>query len=319
MLRRLMPILLGVLFATTAVAKAPPVNPLVDVEWLARHLDSDDVVVLDIRSQIDGGGREAYEAGHIPGAMHSSYTDDGWRAPRDGVVGMLPPVAELEALIGGLGIGNDDAVVIVPAGVHSTDFGSAARVYWTFKVLGHDQVAILNGGHRSWVEAGRPVEKGASNRPSTTFTASFRPELVATDEEVADAREQQGVLVDSRPLDFYQGEAKHPNARVAGTIPGALNLQEATLVKEDSAYFVDPTQLARLIADAGINDSDGKAVVTFCNTGHWASTTWFALSEVAGYENVAMYDGSMVGWTTDESRPVAVAKKGLARFLDYFR
>jgi thiosulfate/3-mercaptopyruvate sulfurtransferase len=318
MLRRLIPILAGVLFTSAAIGKAPSVTPLADAEWLAGHLNNGDVVVLDIRSKIDGGGREAYNAGHIPGAIHSSYTDDGWRTTRDGVVGMLPPVSELETLIGGLGIGNDDAVVIVPAGVHSTDFGSAARVYWTFKVLGHDQVAILNGGHRAWAEEGRPMEKGSSTRRPATFTASFRPELVATDEEVAAAREQQGVLVDSRPLDFYKGEAKHPNARVAGTIPGALNLQEATLVKGDSAYFVDRTQLDRLIVDAGINNSDGKTVVTFCNTGHWASTTWFALSEVAGYENVAMYDGSMVGWTADESRPVAVAKKGLARFLDYF-
>jgi thiosulfate/3-mercaptopyruvate sulfurtransferase len=319
MARRLAAVLAGTLVAATAMAKAPAVTPLVDAEWLASHLDNEDVIVLDIRSKIDGGGRAAYDAGHVPGAVHSSYTDDGWRTTRDGVVGMLPPVPDLEALIGSLGVDNDDAVVIVPAGVNSTDFGSAARVYWTFKVLGHDQVAILNGGHRAWVEAGRPVEQAASTRVPTTFTANVRPELIATDEEVAALREQQGVLVDSRPVEFYKGERKHPDARVAGTIPGARNLQEGMLVKGESAYFVDRAQLDRLIADAGIDDSGDKAVVTFCNTGHWASTTWFALSEIAGYSNVAMYDGSMVGWTADESRPVAVAKKGLARFLDLFK
>lgn len=320
MAKRMIMALAGLLMAGAAPAGgAPALDPLVSADWLAQHLESENLVVLDIRNRIDGGGRAAYEAGHVPGAVHSSYTDDGWRTTRDGVVGMLPPVPDLERLIGGLGIGNDDAVVIVPAGVSSIDFGSAARVYWTFKVLGHDRVAILNGGYQAWADAGHPAEEGGRTPRRAKFTAELRPELVANADDVAAAEAQGVALVDSRPVEFYEGEAKHPAARVAGTIPGAVNLQEGDLVKGESTELVDRAQLEELIADAGLDAGGERAVVTFCNTAHWASTTWFALSEVAGYENVAMYDGSMVEWTADESRPVEVAKKGLSRFLDLFR
>jgi thiosulfate/3-mercaptopyruvate sulfurtransferase len=318
MLKHLILAVTGLLAATSAMAEAPAVEPLVEPKWLAEHLDNEDLVVLDVRSKIDGSDRQTYEAGHIPGAIYSSYTEDGWRTTRDGVVGMLPPVPDLEQLIGGLGIDNDDAVVIVPAGVGATDFGSAARVYWTFKVLGHDRVAILDGGYKAWTAAGLDVEQGSVDPQAATFEANFRPELVATAEEVEAAEENGVTLVDSRPADYFKGETKHPKARVAGTIPGSLNLEQQKLVEGESADFVDRETLQQLIAEVGLDNGERRAVTTFCNTGHWASTTWFALSEVAGYDNVAMYDGSMVEWTADESHPVAVAKRGLARLLDFF-
>ncbi|MBT3361107.1 MAG: sulfurtransferase, partial [Rhodospirillales bacterium] len=140
---------------------------LVGADWLAAHLDAPGLVVLDIRNRIDGGSREIFAKGHIPGAVYSDYLGDGWRVARDGVPGMLPPVTDLEKLIGGLGIGNDTHVVIVPGGVSAVDYGSATRVFWTFKVLGHDKVSILDGGYKGWVaDAKRAVAMGPSNRPA---------------------------------------------------------------------------------------------------------------------------------------------------------
>lgn len=252
---------------STASAQLP--GPLVSVDWLAGNLDNDDLVVVDIRSGIDGSTRETFEAGHIPGSVYSSYTEAGWRQSREGVVGMLPEVESLEQLIGALGIDNGTDVVIVPAGVGSTDFGSAARIYWTFKVLGHDQVAILNGGYSAWTAAGQAVARGAVVPDAHEFTAGFRPELLATAESVANAPAAGIQLVDNRPLEQFAGEDKHPQARAAGTIPGALNLPESQLTREGTAFILDGDAIRQLMAQAEI-DSDTRAI-TFCNTGHWAA------------------------------------------------
>lgn len=312
-IRSLVPMLALLLAPAAALAANPP--PLVTTDWLQGQLERDDLVVLDIRNAIDGATRETFEAGHIPGAVYSSYTADGWRVKKGDVPGMLPPVADLERLIGGLGIGNGDTVVIVPAGVGSTDFGSATRVYWTFKVLGHDAVTILNGGHRAWVEAGHATETGWNAPRAAAFDASYRPELVADANQVQQARDAGVQLVDNRPQKQYLGEEQHPAARAAGTIPGAHNLQQQSMTQAGSAYMVDRDKLESLLAEAELND--GGRTITFCNTGHWASIGWFALSEIAGYSEVAMYDGSMTDWTQDESRPLQVGRQGLGGFIDW--
>jgi len=119
----------------------------VDAQWLSERLNEEKLVVLDVRSGIDNGGdRSSFQKSHIPGSVYSNYTNNGWRETRAGVAGLIPPVRSLERLIGSLGIANSSIVVLVPAGTGPTDFGSAARVYWTFKVLGHESVTILNGG-----------------------------------------------------------------------------------------------------------------------------------------------------------------------------
>ena len=139
--------LFGALFLSAGTALAGDAEPLVDAGWVAANIGKDDVVVLDIRPEPKEVSAAGFEDGHIPGAVHADYSTAGWRVERDGTVGMLPDTGDLEALIGGLGIDNDDHVVIVHPGESSSDFGSATRVYWTFKVLGHDDVSILDGGY----------------------------------------------------------------------------------------------------------------------------------------------------------------------------
>jgi thiosulfate/3-mercaptopyruvate sulfurtransferase len=133
-------------------------EPLVTVEWLNSHRADPDLVVLDIRSAIDGGGVQTYAAGHIPGSVHSDYDKAGWRVTRNNVPFMVPTVPELEKLIGDLGIDGATHVVVVPAGVNVLDFGSAARTYWTLKYVGVKNVSILDGGIAAWRQAGLPLE-----------------------------------------------------------------------------------------------------------------------------------------------------------------
>lgn len=308
-----------VVASSLAVAEGTRPTPVVDANWLEANLHRHDLAVLDVRSGIDNGGdRSSFQDAHIPGSIYSSYTGDGWRESRNGVTGLLPPVSSLERLIGGLGISNDDTVVIVPAGTGATDFGSAARVYWTFRVLGHDEVTILNGGFAGWKAGGFETVSGESNQRSVTeFKGSLQQDLIASLEEVEQARSTQAQLVDARPTDYFRGENQSPAARAPGTIPGSRNLPHAGFVGErNSVWYLDEDNITARINEAELNP--GTRTIAFCNTGHWAATDWFVLSELAGFEEVALYDGSMAEWSQDSDRPLQVAKKGLGKLLDFF-
>ncbi|MGQ7249941.1 sulfurtransferase [Halomonas sp. V046] len=310
-------LLAGALALASPLTYAADIEPLVGADWLNDHRSEENLVVLDIRSSIDNGGdRASFEGAHIPGSIYSSYTEDGWRETRGGVAGLMPPVASLERLIGGLGIDNDDTVVIVPAGTGATDFGSAARVYWTFKALSHDDVAILDGGFAGWKAAGLEVVSGSAvYGDPVRFSGELDESLLATTEEVEAARENQGQLVDARPQDYFKGDNQSPAAKAPGTIPGARNLPHQSLLADDGgAWHLNTAEVSSRIQAAEL-DASAKTV-SFCNTGHWAATDWFVLSEIAGFDNVALYDGSMAEWTQDEGRPLAVAKQGLGKVLD---
>ncbi|MDO8876480.1 MAG: sulfurtransferase [Pseudolabrys sp.] len=288
---------LGASFTASA---APGAEPLVTVEWLKNNLNDKDVVVLDIRSAIDGGGAKAFAEAHIPGSVHSDYDKAGWRVTRNNVPFMLPTVAELEKLIGDIGIDEDKHVVVVPAGVSYTDFGSAARTYWTLKVVGLKNVSILDGGVAAWRAAGLPVESGEKKPTATIFTATLDKSLIAQGPEV-EAIESKGnaVLIDARPASFFFGKEKAPNASAYGHIPGSVNVDSA-------AYYDARTNKLKPKAELVALSSHIPAgpAVSYCNTGHWAATDWFVLHELLGRKDVRVYDGSMVEWTANASRPV---------------
>ncbi len=278
-------------------------GPLVEPRWLEARLGEPGLVILDIRNAIDGGSAEAYAAGHVPGAVYSNYLTDGWRVTRDGVIGMAPPPAELERLIGGLGIGNRDAVVLVYGGVGATDFGSAARVYWTFKYLGHDRVAILDGGWRRWREAGLPVETGFREPVPVRFEARPRPEYAVDTAYVEAALAAGGaVFVDARPVGQYLGEEKHEAARAYGHLPGAWSVPQEAFFDPATGGLRPRDELLEVIPPQ-LLEMEGT-IVAYCNTGHWAATDWFVLHEILGREQVRLYDASMVGWTRDPARPL---------------
>ena len=283
-------------------ATAAETPALVDSAWLKANLDRPDLVVLDVRNALAKQSRQDYLQGHVPGAIHSDYLKAGWRTKVDGIAGQLPRIADLEALIGGLGIDNDNHVVVVAGGKSALDMGSATRVFFTFKVLGHDQVSVLDGGHKAWAaDSDNPLETGEVTRPATIFTADFRPELLASRDEVAAAAGKGTALIDFRPTPQYQGKAKHKLARVPGTIPGAVSVPEGELT-EKGGTLVAGGKAAELIKLAGIEPED--EAIAFCNTGHWASLGWFVSHEVLGNKAAKLYDGSMVDWTADQSRPV---------------
>jgi thiosulfate/3-mercaptopyruvate sulfurtransferase len=314
MVLALTPLLLLVTAMSTAKA-----TPLVDVDWLAGNLGNDEVVLIDLRNKIDGGSYETYLEGHIPSAIHSDYLKDGWRVGRDDVVGLLPEAGQFEALARRLGVSAGSHVVLVPAGVGSTDFGSAARVYWTFKVFGHDNVSILDGGFAAWkaafpdqLESGAPVAPAPGN-----FTASFQPQGYVSTEDVKKivAAKDGATLLDGRTKEQFRGDAKHPKAAVGGRIPGA------TLLFQEQAYNTGTDRLKSVPELQGIYGEidDELPIVSYCNTGHWAATNWFVLSEVLGREDVRLYDGSMVEWTADGSNPLLTGESNMDRLRSFLK
>ena len=211
------------LFALVVIAAAPSfaATPLVNAGWVKNNIAKPDVVFLDVRGSVG-----AFRAGHIPGAVFTSYGRDKWRVKKDGVSGMLPPVQQLEKLIGGLGIGNGNHVVLVPGGYNSAEMGVATRIYWTFKVLGHDAVSILDGGFLAYAaDKKNPQEKPYTPPRPKPFKANFRPQFLATAKDIKKALAvKDTALLDSRPNDQYLGVNKSGAAKRPGTLKGAINL-----------------------------------------------------------------------------------------------
>jgi thiosulfate/3-mercaptopyruvate sulfurtransferase len=287
-----------------AGAQEGGVTPLVDTVWLAERLGLPDLVILDIRNPFAGANRRTYEAGHVPGAVYSNYVTDAWHNQGTRVPATLPPIEQLEALLGRMGIHNDSLVVIVHGGTDSTDFSSAARVYWILRLLGHERMGILDGGYRAWEAAGHPVERGWNEPRPTRFTARIRNGILADARDVESARQRGAQLVDARAHDYFEGRKKAPIVARAGTIPNAVNLEHRLLVEPETGRFVGRDVLDDILGKAGI-DPDSE-VVSFCNIGHWSASIWFALSEIAGLGRVRLYDGSMADWATSPERPVVI-------------
>ena len=186
--------------------------------------------------------------------------------------------------------------MVTSHGDDPTDFGSAARVYWTLKVLGLERLSLLNGGMKSWNQAEFPTDPGTHSVAKSQYVPSInRSMLAGRDEVLALIGNPQAKLIDARPAAFFLGETRHGAALQAGTLKGASNIEHDRWFAEGSARFGSDQQAKSILAGSGIQAT--TQVISFCNTGHWAATNWFALSEVLGQKQVKLYPGSMVEWT----------------------
>lgn len=264
-------------------------GPLVDPAVLEAALGNGNPLILDIRG-------DAYEKGHIPGAVSAPYGQ--FRGPADNP-GQIVPEDQLEATLQQLGVTFDRPVVVVHQGNTDSDFGAAARVYWTLKSSGLTDLAILNGGMSAWQAAGLAEDSQPVQPTPSTIDIAFSDAWTATTEQVASIVKGNGnaLLIDARPQEFFNGEKGHPAAARPGTLPGAENISHASFFRGSTA--VDAGAAAQVAQQLGL--TPGEEVVSFCNTGHWAATDWFALSELAGVPNVKLYPGSMVEYSQTDN------------------
>lgn len=265
-------------------------SPLVDTNWVKSNIASKNVVFIDLRNI------RAYQSGHVPGAVHSSYRGDKWRVKMGQIKGMLPPVDHLEKLLSKLGVDANSHVVLMHGGVSAAETGIATRIYWTLKVLGHEEVSILNGGMAAYLsDKSNPLEKGIVKRPQTQFKANLNQAYLATAQDVVMALKNKSTILDSRPTDQHLGINKNGAITRTGALPGSISLPGKWVTINDKGTFRPAKALSKLYKVQNVPNG-GKRIV-YCNTGHWASLGWFVDSELLGNKQSKMYDGSMAEWS----------------------
>ena len=293
-------------------------TPLVDTAWLSENIDH--VVILDIRASKKSYATKpvlnkdkktgktwlARVGGHIPSAQLIVYKNVRGDRSIDGktIKHMAVTSEKFEKIMRDAGVNQDSHVVITTNAESGFDLTMASRMYWQVKYYGHNAVSILNGGTAQWIIDGRNISTSASHSEPGNWKAQAEVSAIFADsEEVNAAMDNPDLqLVDVRPLGQYLGTFKSGKAKAKGHIPSAkvfpidLLSSRSTPVKFSSA-----TELKQLSKALGIDDQ--KPLITYCNSGHMASGSWFVFHEILGNNQVKLYDGSMHQWT-HEDRPV---------------
>lgn len=273
---------------------------LTETEELARELDAPDLVIVDASWHMPGEGRDAnaeYLNEHIPGAIF--FDIDEIADTRSDLPHMLPPPEKFSSRMRNMGVGDGSRIVIYD----SRGLFSAARVWWMFRVMGVDDVSVLNGGLPKWKEEGRPLESGPP-RPRTTrhFTARRNADLVRDVSDIKTLlKDRSAELVDARAPERFAGTAPEPRPGLrSGHIPGAHNVPFGKLLNKDGT-MKSPAEIERLFEAAGVDLS--KPVVTSCGSGITAGVLALGLAQI-GHRKTAVYDGSWSEWGADQSLPI---------------
>ncbi|MEK6709785.1 MAG: sulfurtransferase [Nitrospinota bacterium] len=286
--------LLAIAGWTGGASAAPYARPelLVSTQQLAGLLQDPEVKILDAR------GAEEYKAGHIPGAISlpvaATVQNERW------VPAVLAPMDKLVALLGGKGIKPTDTLVVYDEAVGIF----AARLFWTFDVLGHPKVRLLDGGMSKWAKEGRPISQEVPSPAAAQYTP--KPDWT----KFADAayvlvnlNNPRVVLVDCRSPREFSGEVASQQVKRAGRIPGAKHVDSDDHLVESGGMkvFKNADELAQAYAKAGA--SKDKEIITYCRTGVRGSLGYLGL-RLLGYPTVRLYDASMIEWGNRPELPV---------------
>jgi thiosulfate/3-mercaptopyruvate sulfurtransferase len=257
---------------------------LVDAEWAQAHVGDPKVVFVEVDEDVS-----AYDKDHISGAVRVDWTDD----LQDPVKRDFIDQAGFERLLSSKGIANDDTIVLY--GGNNNWF--AAYAYWYFKLYGHEDVRLLDGGRKKWELDSRPMTSEVPNRPETSYRAKpIRTDIRAFRDEVVAAIGEQN-LVDVRSPDEFSGKLLAPahlpqeQSQKAGHVPTAKNVPWSRAANDDGTFKSDD-ELRKIYADAGLDFS--KDSIAYCRIGERSAHTWFVLHELLDQPNVKNYDGS---WT----------------------
>ena len=276
-------------------------NPdaLVETDWLEEHVNDPDIRVIEVDEDT-----EAYEKGHIQGAVGWNWTTDlHTEVGRDYV-----DQAGLSELLSAAGVGPDTTVILY--GGNNNWF--AAYAYWVLNLRGFDDVKLLNGGRKKWELESRELTQDPPSVSGTGFSISGgeRDQIRALRDEVLGKLEGATGFVDVRSPEEFRGEKLAPDhlpqeqAQVPGHIAGAANIPWAKAANEDGT-FKSADELKALYEAEGITGD--REIIAYCRIGERSSHTWFALQELLGYPNVKNYDGS---WTEYGSLVGAPVEKG---------
>jgi thiosulfate/3-mercaptopyruvate sulfurtransferase len=277
---------------------------LVETDWLAERLNAPGLVVMDAGLAMPGDAKapyEIYKEGHIPGALFfdiDELSDTSSPLPH-----MLPPPEKFASRMRAMGVGDGMKVVVYD----TKGIFSAPRAWWMFRVMGHNDVAVLNGGLKKWIAEERPLEAGPPPvRSERHFTARKNSALVR---DIADMKAAVGAnrpqIADARAKGRFEGrEAELRPVPRLGHMPGACNVPYGTLVKSDGT-LKSAAELRAAFGAAGVNPE--MPVITTCGSGVTACILALGLA-VVGNEHAAVYDGSWAEWSAVPDAPVVSAE-----------
>jgi thiosulfate/3-mercaptopyruvate sulfurtransferase len=269
---------------------------LVDADWVAEHGTDDNVVLIEVDEDTT-----AYDGGHIAGAIKLDWKTDLQDPVRRDFVNK----EQFEKLLSEKGVGNDDTVVLY--GGNNNWF--AAYAYWYFKLYGHSDVRLLDGGRKKWELEARELSSETVTRPATSYTATEpNLDIRAFRDEVVQAIGNQD-LVDVRSPDEYAGRLLAPahlpqeSAQRGGHIPTAVSVPWSKAANDDGTFKSD-SDLKKLYGDAGL--SFERDIIAYCRIGERSAHTWFVLHELLDEKNVKNYDGSWTEYGSLVGVPVSV-------------
>lgn len=278
-------------------------DPLVSSAWLAARLDAPDVRVVDGTWYMPGDPRSArglYDERRIPGA--SFFDIDEIADTASALPHMLPAPEKFGSRMKRMGIGDGSRVIVYD----NHGLFSAARVWWTFRAMGHDDVYVLDGGFPAWEAAGLPVEDGPPRvRTERHFTPRYRADLVRDLSETRALVEQQsGLILDARPTARFLGGAAEPRPGLrSGHMPGAINVPSSSLTENG---FLKSAEELRVIFSA-LDGRGPKQITCTCGSGITASLIALALARLGRWD-AAVYDGSWAEWGAQADTPVVKAE-----------
>jgi thiosulfate/3-mercaptopyruvate sulfurtransferase len=264
------------------------IAPIVTTEWLEQNLRAPGTTVIDIRTAAQ------FQKGHIPGSVNVPLTL--WAVTNKGLSLELPSDDTLRDILGKSGISNTSRVVIVSR--TETDFGRAdgTRVAWTCTVAGIKNVAMLDGGYSKWARENKAIATDSVSVSEMTYTGRIDRSSVASKAYVLGRMNKLTIADNRSPEDYFGITSK------AGHIKGALNLPTPWAFNTDGTFKKQEDLRSMAAGVLGIDKR--KAIVVYCGVGGYASTWWFLLTQVLGYQNVKLYDGSFEEWTLDPKAPV---------------
>jgi thiosulfate/3-mercaptopyruvate sulfurtransferase len=276
---------------------------LVSTDWLAAHMKDPDLRILDGTMFMAAEGRDGraeYEAAHIPGARF--FDIDEISDARSDLPHMAPPVEKFMSKLRAMGVGDGHQVVVYDA----KGLFSAARVWWLFRLMGQDNIAVLDGGFPKWQAEGRAIEDMPPVIRDRHMTVRRQNHMVKDVTQVsAAAKLGDYEILDARAAARYRGEAPEPREGLrSGHIPGSKNVPYTSLLNEDMT-MKDPDELRAILAAAGVDMT--KPVITSCGSGVTAAVINLALERI-GKTDHALYDGSWTEWGAFPTLPVATGE-----------
>jgi thiosulfate/3-mercaptopyruvate sulfurtransferase len=287
-------LLLSAIHPRTLLAR--DIEPFVSTDWLENNLGLPGLLIIDVRSAAE------YKKNHIPGALNAAV--NAWTVNKNGLLRELPDFSELTALMSTLGVRENSKVVIIGNGITDFDRGDAIRVAWTVLTAGIRNVSVLDGGYGKWI---KDKKSTASEKSIAAAAGEYKGrfnEAVMVSKKYVLRKIGKSILVDTRTPDIYFGIATESWAQKPGHIEGAVNLPTPWLFTKEG--ILRSRSELESMARGVIGTNKSKEYIIYCGVGPYAMVWSYIMTEMLGYRDVKIFDGSMQEWVMDPVGPISI-------------